>query len=141
MIAPDSSVLVAGFVSSHRFHEVATASLAAVIEGGNLIAHTIAESFSVLTSTSGVYRAEPATVRDYLAQFLDGEAIPIRPAAHREALDLLVSAGRPGGAVYDALIGLAARDAAATLLSLDARAQPIYELCGADVQILADVAG
>ncbi len=141
MSAPDTSVLVAGFVSSHRFHKVAIASLAAVKEGGSLIAHTIAESFSVLTSTSGVYRAEPAAVRDYLAQFLDGEAIPIRPAAHREALDLLVSAGRPGGAVYDALIGLAARDAEVTLLSLDTRAQPVYELCGTDVRILPGIAG
>lgn len=110
-------------------------------EGGNLVGHTIAESFSVLTSPSGVYRAEPSAVVAYLDQFLDGEAIPIRPAAYREALDLLVADGRPGGAVYDALIGLAARDAALTLASLDGRAQPVYELCGTDVRLLADIGG
>jgi len=61
------------------------------------------------------------------------------PPSHREALDLLAAANRAGGAVYDALIGLAARDAEVTLLSLDARAQPVYELCGAQVRILADL--
>ena len=35
---------------------------------------------------------------------------------------------------------LVAGDAGATLLSLDGRAQPVYELCGADVRLLADVA-
>ena len=44
---------------------------------------------------------------------------------------------RAGGApIFDALIALAARDADATLISLDRRAKPIYELCGADVRFL-----
>lgn len=77
----------------------------------------------------------------YLDQFLGGAPpIPVAPTAYREALDLLVAGGRSGGAVYDALIALAARDAEVTLASLDGRAAPIYELCGADVRILADVA-
>lgn len=138
-IAPDSSVLIAGFVESHSFHRAVLPALAEVAERGGLIAHTIAETFSVLSAPAGVYRAEPHAVLDYLDQFLAGrQPIPIAPAAYREALDLLVANDRPGGAVYDALIGLAARDANATLASLDARAQPVYELCGADVRILAD---
>ncbi len=141
MIAPDTSVLVAGFVSSHRFHRDVLPSLAEVREHGNLIAHTIAETYSVLTATGGVYRAESAAVLAYLDQFLDGEPIPTPPAAYRRALDLLVAANRTGGAVYDALIGLAIGDAGGALLSLDARAQPVYELCGADVRILADIGG
>jgi len=138
--APDTSVLVAGFVSSHRFHRDVLPSLAKVREHGNLIAHTIAETYSVLTAPGGVYRAEPGAAVAYLDQFVETEPIPIRPSAYRRALDLLAAAARPGGAVYDALIGLAARDAGATLLSLDGRAQPVYELCGADVRLLADVA-
>lgn len=139
-IAPDSSVLIAGFVSSHRFHRAVLPSLAEVAAHGNLIAHTIAEAYSVLSAPGGIYRAEPRAVLDYLDQFLEkGPPIPVPAAAYREALDLLVAGGRPGGAVYDALIGLAARDAEVTLASLDGRAQPVYELCGTDVRLLADV--
>jgi toxin FitB len=140
VIAPDTSVLVAGFVSSHRFHGDVLAPLAEARDAGGLIAHTIAETFSVLTAAGGVYRAEAAAVLAYLDQFLAGEEpIPTPPAAYRQALDLLSVANRAGGAVYDALIGLAASNAGATLLSLDARAQPVYELCGADVRLLADL--
>jgi toxin FitB len=137
---PDSSVLIAGFVSSHRFHEAVLPSLADVLARGNLIAHTIAEVYSVLSASGGIYRSEPRAVRDYLYQFLgEGAPIPILPSAYREALDLLVDEGRPGGAIYDALIALAARGAKATLVSLDRRATPTYELCGADVWFLGDV--
>lgn len=140
-IAPDSSVLIAGFVPSHRFHQVVLPSLAEVAERGGLIAHTIAEAYSVLSAPAGIYRAEPGAVLDYLDQFLGGgPPIPIAPAAYRRALGLLVADGRPGGAVYDALIGLAAREAEVTLASLDRRAQPIYRLCGTNVRLLADVA-
>jgi predicted nucleic acid-binding protein len=138
--APDTSVLVAGFVSSHRFHDDVMPALGQVRRRGNLIAHTIAEAYSVLSAPGGVYRAEPAAVVVYLDQFIADEPIPVRPSSYREALDLLSGANRAGGAVYDALIGLAARDAEVTLLSLDARAQPVYELCGARVRILADLA-
>jgi len=137
--APDTSVLVAGFVSSHRFNRDVMPALGEVRRRGNLIAHTIAEAYSVLSSPGGVYRAEPAAVVAYLDQFIAEEPIPVRPPSYREALDLLAGANRTGGAVYDALIGLAARDAEVTLLSLDARAQPVYELCGARVRILADL--
>jgi predicted nucleic acid-binding protein len=140
VIAPDSSVLIAGFVSSHRFHEAALPSLAEVAARGSLIAHTIAETYSVLSTPGGIYRADPRPVVEYLDQFLGGGSpIPVLPAAHLEAIDLLATNGRPGGAVYDALIALAARDAELTLVSLDRRAAPTYELCGADAQLLAGV--
>lgn len=140
MNAPDTSVLVAGFVSSHRFNRDALSALGQVRRRGNLIAHTIAEAFSVLSAPGGIYRAEPAAVVAYLDQFISDKPIPVRPSAYQESLKLLAGANRAGGAVYDALIGLAARDVDATLLSLDARAQPVYELCGARVRILADLA-
>jgi predicted nucleic acid-binding protein len=140
VIAPDSSVLIAGFVSSHRFHKAAVPPLAEVVARGSLIAHTIAETYSVLSTPGGIYRAEPRAVVDYLDQFLGEDSpIPVLPAAYREALGLLASNGRPGGAIYDALIALAARDAKVTLVSLDGRAAPTYELCGVDAQLLAGV--
>jgi hypothetical protein len=53
-----------------------------------------------------------------------------------EALELLSGEGRGGAPIYDALIGLTARDADATLISLDRRAKPTYELCGVEFRFL-----
>lgn len=139
MIVPDTSVLVAGFVSSHHFHQVAVSALAGVRREGGLIAHTTAETYAVLSGSGGVYRVEPSAAVAYLDQFLAGATlIQPRPEAYREALDLLAEGGRGGGVIYDALIALAARDAKATLVSLDRRAERTYELCGAEARLLDD---
>lgn len=139
MIVPDSSVLVAGFVIDHRFHDVARATVSEVRAGGRLVAHTMAEAYSVLSAPAGVYRAEPEVVLEYLDELLD-DSLPIQPRAgsYREALEDLSRDGRGGAPVFDALIALAARDADATLVSLDRRAKPTYELCGVDVRFLDD---
>jgi toxin FitB len=137
MIVPDTSVLVAGFIPDHPFYGVAESALAEVREDGCLVAHTMAETYAVLSASSGVYKVEPATVLTYLGQLLEGSApIQPRPDACREALELLVGADRAGGAVYDALIALAARDADATLISLDRRAEATYRLCGVEARML-----
>jgi predicted nucleic acid-binding protein len=137
LIAPDSSVLVAGFVSGHRFHEAALSALSEVKADGSLIAHTTAETFAVLSTSGGVYRAEPDAVVAYLDQFLGGSSpIQPRPGAYREALGLLAGQGLAGGAIYDALIALAARDAGAELVSLDGRAERTYALCGVEARLL-----
>jgi predicted nucleic acid-binding protein len=136
LIAPDTSVLVAGFISGHRFHEEAASALAEVRSDGRLIAHTTAETFAVLSAPAGIYRAEPSAVVAYLDQFLESSPIQTRSDAHREALALLVDEGRAGGAVYDALIALAARDAQVALVSLDRRAERTYRLCGVEARML-----
>jgi predicted nucleic acid-binding protein len=140
MMAPDTSVLVAGFVTNHPFHAEAESVLPEVRKNGRLIAHTTAETFSVLSSSQGVYRIKPRAVVDYLDEFVDRGVAPVQPrsGSYREALDLLLGAGRAGGAIYDALIALTARDAGATLVSLDRRAEPTYALCGVETRMLAD---
>lgn len=137
MIAPDTSVLVAGFIPSHGFHPEAVSVLVEVKAEGSLVAHTIAETYSVLTSPSGPYRVEPTAVAAYLDQFLD-RAGPVqpRPSSYREAIGLLGERNRTGGAVYDALIALAARDAELTLASLDRRAERTYAACGVEAKML-----
>jgi toxin FitB len=138
VIAPDTSVLVAGFIPSHRFHPEAVSALVEVKAEGRLVAHTLAETYSVLSSPSGPYRVEPDAVIAYLDQFLD-RAEPIQPdaATYREALGLLGARNRSGGAVYDALIALAARDSGAVLASLDSRAERTYAACGVEARMLA----
>lgn len=139
MIVPDSSVLVAGYVVDHRFYDVARAAVSEVRTDGCLMAHTMAEAYSVLSAPGGVYRAEPELVLEYLKKLL-GDSPPIQPRAalYIEALEDLARHGRGGAPVFDALIALAARDADATLVSLDRRAKPTYELCGVDVRFLDD---
>jgi toxin FitB len=138
VITPDTSVLVAGFIPGHHFHPEAVSTLVEVKASGCLVAHTMAETYAVLSSPAGPYRVEPGAVVAYLDQFL-GRAEPVQPraTAYREALALLADGGRGGGVVYDALIALTARDADATLASLDRRAERTYAACGVEAKMLA----
>jgi len=97
----------------------------------------MAEAYSVLCSPGGPFRFEPEPVVAYLDQFLE-HADPIQPriGSYREALDLLGAGNLAGGAVYDALIALAARDAQAELVSLDLRAERTYAACGVEARLL-----
>ena len=97
MIVPDTSVLVAGFFPDHHFHDLAESALVEVRADGCLVAHTTAETFSVLSAPGGVYRVEPSAVVAYLDQLLEGSP-PIQPSpgAYKEALDLLAGQGRAG---------------------------------------------
>jgi predicted nucleic acid-binding protein len=137
MIVPDSSVLVAGYVADHDFYDVAKAAVFEVRAEGRLVAHTMAETYAVLSAPAGVYRVEPAAVLEYLKTLLD-DSLPVqpRPGSYMEALELLSGEGRGGAPIYDALIGLTARDADATLVSLDRRARPTYESCGVEFRFL-----
>jgi predicted nucleic acid-binding protein len=139
LIVPDTSVLVSGFTAAHPFYAVAEPALIEVREEGGLAAHTMAEAYSVLSAAGGVYRAEPKLVLEYLKELL-GDSPPIQPrtASYIEALEGLAGHGRGGAPVFDALIALAARDADATLVSLDRRAKPIYELCEVEFRFLDD---
>jgi len=133
--APDTSVLVAGFDSSHPFHQQAQGALGEVRRRGRLIAHTIAETFAVLTA-AGPYGLRGAPVLAYLDRFLDREPIGLEPAAYVRALTDFADVDLVGGAVYDALIAVSARDAGATLVSLDRRAAATYHRCRARFELV-----
>lgn len=137
MIAPDTSVLIAGFDSTHPFFAQAETALAEVKRAGRLIAHTIAETFAVLSAPAGPYPALPDDVVVYLRQFLELEPIGIAPAAYPEAVREMSSAGVTGGAVYDGLIGLSSSRPGAELVSLDVRAARTYARLGVDFRLLA----
>lgn len=137
MIAPDTSVLIAGFDSTHPFFSHAEQALADVKRAGRLVAHTIAETFAVLSAPAGPYPALPRDVVAYLEQFLEREPIGIAPAAYPGAVAELSSAGVAGGAVYDGLIGLSAQRHGAELVSLDVRAARTYARVGVEFRVLA----
>jgi predicted nucleic acid-binding protein len=136
VIAPDTSVLVAGFDSTHPSFSLAEVALRDVRATGRLIAHTIAETYAVLTARGGPYPALPGDVTAYLEQFLDHEPLGIGPAVYPAAVNELAEAGVTGGAIYDGLIGLAARAADAELVTFDRRATSTYERMSVRVRTL-----
>ena len=128
MIAPDTSVLIAGFATWHEGHESATRALN---RGVHLVAHTTVETYSVLTRLPPPHRVTPAAVHAYLTDIASGDRyLTLDALAHRGLINHLAERNVTGGATYDALVGLTAKGAGATLLTRDLRAVRTYErLC------------
>jgi predicted nucleic acid-binding protein len=133
VIAVDSSVVVAAFASWHELHVPARAALD---QGPRLPAQAALESYSVLTRLPPPHRAPADLVRDFLTfNFPDPYLVlPARPFA--TFLSELAGQGIVGGAAYDALIGAVVRNAGATLVSCDRRAETTYTRLGATVEYL-----
>jgi len=129
----DTSAAVALVVEDHEAH---AATLEAV-RGRRLglAGHAWFETYSVLTRLPGGRRRSPADVAILLAHdfpattFLADEAA----AALGPELGRL---GISGGAVYDALVGAAARQHGRTLVSGDARARAVCEALGERVRLI-----
>lgn len=134
LIAPDSSVLIAGATPGHPFHGEAVAALPAIRSKGQLIAHTMAEAFSVLTRQAS--SRPPADVLRYLDQFLEHQPIGLTPASYTKVLRTLAGGGIVGGAIYDGLIAAAAKQGGLRLFSLDRRAARTYAMLDVDYEIL-----
>jgi len=133
LTSPDSSVLIAGFAPEHPLYEVAVPGLRTVRKGGALIAHTMAETYSVLT---GKYAQPPADVLRYLDQFLERPAVGLSASSYLEVLGKLGEGAILGGATYDGLIAATANQAGLRLLSLDRRATRTYAMLDVDYEIL-----
>jgi hypothetical protein len=134
VIAPDTSVLVAGFATWHEGHESAVRALA---RGVRLIAHTAVEAYSVLTRLPPPHRVAPIAVRAYLADIASSDYLTLDARSHRGLIDHLAEHHVTGGAAYDALVGLTAKAAGATLLTRDLRAATTYERLRVDVEVVA----
>ncbi len=133
MIVVDTSVAVAAALEWHESHAVCRAALP---ERTPLVGQVAIETYSVLTRLPPPQRVAPDLARNYLIQNF---ALPplVLPADEYERLIAFAASGRiTGGAVYDALIGATAREADATLLTLDRRAVPTYQLLGLDYRLL-----
>ena len=129
----DTSTAVALVVEDHEAH---VATLQAV-RGRRLglAGHAWFETYSVLTRLPAGLRRSPADAlrlleRDFPAsEFLGAvEAADLREDLARQGIS--------GGSVYDALVGAAARQHRLPLVSADARARPVYEALGVDVELI-----
>lgn len=129
----DTSVAIALIVEDHEAHVAALE----VVQGRRLglCGHAWFETYSVLTRLPGALRRSPADALRLLAHNFPASVFLGEDAAlglGPEIADLGVS----GGAVYDALVGAAARQHHRGLVSADARARPVYEALGVEVEII-----
>lgn len=133
MIAVDTSVAVAGFGAWHRRHDEARDLLD---EGVAVPAHALLETWSVLTGFPPPHRAPT----DIVGEWLEGRFDAVLPSpsvtGHRDLVRRLAQAGRPGGAVYDGLVGMTAKASGAMLVTADRRAARVYELLDVEHRFL-----
>lgn len=135
-LAVDTSTAVALIMSSHVAHRVVRRRLREY--DLVLTQHSLAETYSVLTRLPGDARVAPAdAVRLIDANFGPPALLPTTTAAAVPML--LAELNIVGGAVYDGLVGLAAKSNSLPLATRDLRAAATYNALGVKViEILDD---
>lgn len=129
----DTSVAIPLLLSSHSAHAVVTTWWA-----GRPIAlcgHALAETYSVLTRLPGDARLSGTDAARLIAARCE-PALLLDQASFQRLPDLLAQLEVVGGAVYDALVALAAVANHLPLATRDARALPTYQLVGARTEIV-----
>jgi predicted nucleic acid-binding protein len=132
-VAVDTSVAVPLLLRSHHDHTN-------VVRWWNgedvaLSGHALAETYSVLTRLPGDARLAPADA----ARLLDARfssPLVLGSSQARKLPDTLSRLGIAGGAVYDALVALAAKEHGAPLATRDSRARGTYEAVGVQVIVV-----
>ena len=133
-VAVDTSVAVPLLVRSHQHH-------ADVVRwwGGQeltLSGHALPETYSVLTRLPGDARlSAPDAARLLDARFTT--PLTLSGQAARELHATLSGLGVAGGAVYDGLVALTAKEHGMALATRDARARGTYDAVGVNVILVA----
>lgn len=132
-LALDTSVAIPLLVATHTAHE----AVARWWDGREvaLCGHALAETYSVLTRLPGDLRHAPADAARLLAARF-APALLLRAPSARRLPDVLGRLEVAGGAVYDALVALAALEHDAELCTRDERARATYERVGARVRVV-----
>jgi predicted nucleic acid-binding protein len=131
VVAVDTSVAVPLLVAGHQHHpQVAAWARGRILR---LSGQSLAETYAVLTRLPGDARV---AAQDAVRLIDDNFAQPLMLSAraarlsHREC----AGAGVTGGATYDGLVALAAREHGVPLATRDARARSSYEALGVVVE-------
>ncbi len=133
-LAVDTSVAVPLLVATHVAHPTVERWRAG--RELSLCGHALAETYAVLTRLPGDIRlSAPDAARLIAARF--ATPLLLTTKVTRSLPTTLAKFGIAGGAVYDALVALTARENNATLATRDARARGTYEAVGANVVIVA----
>lgn len=131
--AVDTSVAVAALDAGHAAHGPCVAAvrkLRPVLAG-----HAAYEVFSVLTRMPGQLGIDAADAAALIDRVFPDVAWLSTPDT-RALWTRLAPTGIVGGAVYDALVGEAARRHGRRLLTRDLRARRTYDLLGVDYQLV-----
>jgi predicted nucleic acid-binding protein len=131
-IGLDTSVAIPLLVQTHTAH-------AAVVQWWDgrpiaLCGHALAETYSVLTRLPGDVRLEPLDAARLIEERFT-TALTLSSDVAKRLPSTLARLGLAGGAVYDALVGLAAVEHGAILATRDIRARGTYEAVGARVLV------
>ena len=132
MLGLDTSVAVPLLVQTHRAHT-------AVVRWWDgrevaLSGHALAETYSVLTRLPADLRLAPTDAARLLAARFR-EPLLLGSGVSGRLPDVLGGLGIAGGAVYDALVALAAVEHDVDLATRDVRARATYETVGARVVV------
>jgi predicted nucleic acid-binding protein len=129
----DTSVAIAVIVEDHVAHAAALEAVHGRRLG--LSGHAWFETYSVLTRLPGVLRRSPADALRLLAHNFPDSGFLGEDASLALGSEI-ANLGVSGGAVYDALVGAAARQHGRRLVSADSRARPVYEALGVELEII-----
>jgi predicted nucleic acid-binding protein len=130
----DTSAAVALVVEDHEAHGTTLDAIHGRRLG--LAGHAWFETYSVLTRLPAGLRRSPADALRLLARNFPASAF----LGERETVTLvgdLARVGVSGGAVYDALVGAAARQHQLPLISANTRARAVYEALGVDLELIS----
>lgn len=131
-LALDTSVAVPLLVRTHPAH----AGILRWLNGRPVAfaGHALPETYSVLTRLPGDLRVVPADIARVLSQHFE-KPLLVGPEIAGQLPEVFSRLGIAGGAVYDGLVALAAKEHGADLATRDARARATYEAVGVRVLV------
>lgn len=133
-VAVDTSVAVPLLVRSHQQHADVVRWWAG--QELTLSGHALAETYSVLTRLPGDARLSAQDAARLLDARFAAPLVLSGPSA--QAVHVILSGlGIAGGAVYDGLVALAAKEHGMALATRDARARGTYDAVGVKVVLVA----
>lgn len=134
--AVDTSVAVAALDGAHAAHDACRSAVSA--RRPTLSGHAAFETYSVLTRMPGALTVDGPTATEALRRvFPDMSWLSAEQAS--ALLARCGPLGVVGGAIYDALVGEAARLEGRTLLTRDNRARRTYDLLGVEYELVGSV--
>jgi predicted nucleic acid-binding protein len=109
----DTSVLIAGMIESHPKHARSHAWLERAKKGEiewAVAAHSLAETFAVLTTLPVKPRISPGSARRLIAENIESSAkiVTLATSDYTAVLGRMADLGIVGGSIYDALLAQAA---------------------------------
>lgn len=135
-VALDTSTAIPYVLASHPAHRHVRARLRGIVPV--LTAHSLVETYSVLTRLPGDARLLPVDATRLIDAAFPGDTATLAPEQTDRLPALLAPLGIAGGAVYDALVALAAIEAGALLLTRDRRAAGTYAALASPVEFVPD---